>query len=54
MLHNQEDRCQTFDLLMTQFWGGEVSNGIGNGDHLVVTVHQMVVVIGRLRLVAAR
>lgn len=54
MLHNQEDRGHTFDLTMNQFWGGEVSNGIGNGDHLVVTIHRMVVVIGRLRLLVAR
>lgn len=74
MLHNQEDRCHTFDLEAvqwlsqgrngivvwelfvilgvgeSQFWGGGVCYGAGNGEHLVVAIHQVVLVTGKWRL----
>lgn len=33
-----------------QFWSGGVCYGADHGEHLVVAIHQMVMVIGRLRL----
>lgn len=49
MLYNP-DWYHTSDFTINQFWDGGVNYEAGNGDHLAVTIHEIVVTIGRFRL----